>query len=358
VRTLLNRNSIKSLPISLCIIVLCFGLSGCNFSSPFGSSTTNQCQSNCTSGSGAQGVRVYIEPDDGEQVITEAIRGARKSVWLEIYILSDRNVIRALEDAANNGIDVRVMLEPHPFGGGSSASKTIDQLKAAGARAQYTSPDFKLTHEKGMIIDASTAYIMTSNFSRSALGGSSGSSGYRNREYGIIDTNAQDVQAVISIFNADWNQTMAQFNDPNIVVSPINSRSDFNALIGSARQTLFVEAEEMKDSSIEQALVSAAQRGVHIEVILPAPSGSSGDSNSQGIGTIKQGGVQVREDSQLYMHAKIIVVDGIKAFVGSENISSQSLDQNRELGIIVSDASVLSKLQSTFQTDWGVSQGI
>jgi len=97
-------------------------------------------------------VRVYVEPDDGEQVITGVIKGARKSVWLEIYILSDRNVIRALEDAANNGIDVRVMLEPRPFGGGTSPSKTIDQLKAAGIKAQYTSPDFALTHEKGMIM--------------------------------------------------------------------------------------------------------------------------------------------------------------------------------------------------------------
>src|ERR1700694_5345080 len=137
----------------LTIVAICLMLAGCtiNISTGGGSSTT-QCSSNCATGSGAQGVRVYVEPDDGEQVITGAIRGARKSVWLEIYILSDRNVIRALEDAANNGIDVRVMLEPHPFGGGSSPSKTIDQLKAAGARAQYSSPDFTLTHEKGMII--------------------------------------------------------------------------------------------------------------------------------------------------------------------------------------------------------------
>ena len=243
-----------------------FTLAGCIINISTGGSNTPQCTSNCAAGSGAQGARVYVEPDDGEQIITGAIKGARKSVWLEIYILSDRNVIRALEDAANNGIDVRVMLEPHPFGGGSSPSKTIDQLKAAGVRAQYTSPDFALTHEKGMIIDGSTAYIMTSNFSRSALGGSSGSSGFRNREYGIIDTNAQDVQAILSIFNADWNHTTAQFNDPNLVVSPVNSRSDFNALIGSARRTLLIEAEEMNDSSIEQALVSAAQRGVHVEV--------------------------------------------------------------------------------------------
>src|SRR5260370_22780409 len=161
----------------------------------------------------------------------------------------------------------------------------------------------------GMLIDGNTAYIMTSNFSRSALGGSSGSSGNTNREYGIIDTNPQDVQAVSAIFNADWNRTTAQFNDPNLVVSPVNSRNAFNTLINSAHHTLLIEAEEMNDSAIEQALVNAAQHGVRVEVILPAPHGSQSDSNGQGIDTIKQGGVQVKEDSQLYMHAKIIIVD-------------------------------------------------
>src|SRR5258707_11341719 len=166
-----------------------------------------------------------------------------------------------------------------------------------------------------MIIDGNTAYIMTSNFSRSALGGYSSSSSYQdNREYGIIDTNPQDVQAVGAIFQADWNRTHAQFNNPNLVVSPINSRSDFLSLINSATHSLLIEAEEMNDNQIEQAIVSAAQRGVQVAVILPAPSGGS-DSNSQGIGTIKQGGVQVKEDPRLYIHAKIIVVDGQKAFV-------------------------------------------
>ena len=70
-----------------------------------------------------------------------------------------------------------------------------------------------------------------------------------------------------------------------------------------------IEAEEMNDSEIEQALTNAAQHGVRVEVILPAASSSSGDSNSQGIATIKQSSVQVREDPQPYMHAKIIVVD-------------------------------------------------
>jgi cardiolipin synthase A/B len=363
-----KTNHAQTSLISIVTLALCLLLAGCNvyISAPaptspggIGSSTgSSSCQSNCVVGSGAHGVRVFVEPDAGEQVITNAISSAQKSIWLEIYLLSDRYVIRALEDAANRGLDVRVMLEPHPFGGGSPA-RTIDQLTAAGIKVQDTNPTFALTHEKGMIIDGTAAYIMTSNFTRSALGGySSGSNYQNNREYDIVDTNPQDVQAVVAIFNADWNRTMAQFNDPNLVVSPINSRSDFTSLINSAHHTLLIEAEEMQDSSIEQAIVSAAHRGVQVQVILPAPSGSSGDSNSQGIDTIKQGGVQVREDTRLYMHAKIIVVDGHEAFVGSENISTASLDQNRELGIIISDPDVLNTLQQTFQGDWRDSQSV
>ena len=340
------------------VVALCFVLASCTGNILPGISNSPQCQSNCGVGSGVQGVQVFVEPDDGEQVITNAIGSAQKSIWLEIYILSDRNVIRALEEAANRGLDVRVMLEPHPFGGGTSPSKTLDTLAASGIKTQFTNPSFSLTHEKGMIIDNTTVYIMTSNFSRSALGGSSGSSGYRNREYGIIDTTQQDVLATEEIFVADWNRSTVQFNDPNLVVSPINSRNDFTTLINSARSTLLIEAEEMIDSDIEQAIANAAQHGVQVEVILPVANTSSGDSSSQGIAIIKQSGAQVREDPQLYMHAKIIVVDNKVAFVGSENISAPSLDQNRELGIIVSDPSALNKIQTTFQYDWGASQNV
>jgi len=40
---------------------------------------------------------------------------------------------------------------------------------------------------------------------------------------------------------------------------PINSRSAFTALINSAQHTLLIEAEEMNDSSIEQALINAGK---------------------------------------------------------------------------------------------------
>jgi cardiolipin synthase A/B len=102
----MNRNALKPLLITLCFSLLCLSLTACDVSFTFGSNGSstnpNPCQNNCSSGAGVQGVRLYVEPDDGESVITDAIKSATKSVWLEIYILTDRNVIRALEEAANN----------------------------------------------------------------------------------------------------------------------------------------------------------------------------------------------------------------------------------------------------------------
>jgi len=349
---------------SIIALALCTLFTACDLSTKlngtsFGTGGALSSSGSTNIGQGTQGVQVFVEPTAGESIITNAIDEAKQSVWLEIYLLTDTKVIYALEGAAHRGLDVRVMLEPHPYGvGTASPRETLDKLSAAGIKAQPTSSSFSLTHEKGMIIDGQTTYIMTCNFTRSALGASSSTT---NREYGIIDNNAQDVQSVIAIFNADWSHTNAQYTDPNLVVSPDNSRNAFTSLINVAHKTLAIEAEEMQDSQIEQDLINAAQHGIQVQVILPAPSGSSsesagGDSNSQGISTIKQAGVQVKEDPELYMHAKIIIIDGQEAFVGSENISAASLDHNRELGLIVSDQNVLNTLQQTFQQDWEISQ--
>jgi phosphatidylserine/phosphatidylglycerophosphate/cardiolipin synthase-like enzyme len=66
-------------------------------------------------------------------------------------------------------------------------------------------------------------------------------------------------------------------------------------------------------------------------------------------------GVDIRTyaaDAPLYIHAKLILSDGISALIGSQNFSASSLKYNRELGIILSDSNLLNSLQTTFQNDW------
>jgi cardiolipin synthase A/B len=46
--------------------------------------------------------------------VLHAIEGAQVSVWVEAYLLTDRDVINALEDAAHRGVDVRELRAPNP----------------------------------------------------------------------------------------------------------------------------------------------------------------------------------------------------------------------------------------------------
>jgi phosphatidylserine/phosphatidylglycerophosphate/cardiolipin synthase-like enzyme len=66
---------------------------------------------------------------------------------------------------------------------------------------------------------------------------------------------------------------------------------------------------------------------------------------------IAAGGVLVREVRNPYIHAKVILIDGREAFVGSENLSAESLDRNREVGILIHGAS-LHRLIAVFARDW------
>lgn len=298
----------------------------------------------------AAGVSVFVEPDAGDAPILHAIEGANTAVAVEVYILTDRSVINALEDAARRGVDVRVLLDTNPFGGGAvSAQQTLQELQAAGVKAESADPAYHYTHEKALVVDSATAYILTANLSRSGLGGSASGA---NRDYGVVDTNPADVAEVAAIFQADWSRAAYTPSDPRLVISPLNARSTLTALIASAHSSLLVEDEEMYDQQSEDALIAAAHRGVNVEVMLPPPSGSG--SYAADVARLTSGGVHVRYLTEPYMHAKLIVADGTVAFTGSENFSSTSLDENRELGILLADPSALATLSATFTRDWAV----
>jgi cardiolipin synthase len=352
---LVRRGSVVG-SVLLAIVVLLAGCAGVPSPAVLGPQpATAVAAANATTGScaavacAARQVQVFVEPDAGEAPVLQAIAGAASSVWVEVYLLTDRNVIHALEDAAARGVDVRVLLETHPYGGGATAAQQLlEELSAAGVQARSADPAYHYTHEKAMVVDGKTTYILTGNLSRSALGGSSAGA---NREYGVIDTNPEDVAGVSALFQADWNRTTPALHDPTLVVSPINARATLAGLIAQAHTSLYVEDEEMYDQRSEEALIAAARRGVSVEVVLPE---SSAASEAADVARLAQGGVQVRYLRDPYPHAKLMLVDGQLAFVGSENFSSTSLDENRELGIVLADPQALGILRTVFGQDWAL----
>lgn len=121
-------------------------------------------------------------------------------------------------------------------------------------------------------------------------------------------------------------------------------------LIDSAQHSLLVENEEMDDPDVLNALASAAQRGVEVDVVMTYSS-----SWADAFDDLTRAGVHVRTyspDASLYIHAKVVVADDTMLFLGSQNFSASSLDHNRELGIITTDSSLVGPVYRTVASDF------
>ncbi len=316
-------------------LVILIALSSAFFWNAYGKTTTEQ--------------HLFVEPDAGNKPVLDALNNSKQSIWMEIYLLSDKGVLQALKDARSRGVDVRILLEEHPFGGSGSIKAVLDELNRSNISVRPSSPAFRLTHEKGIVIDQKTALIMTLNQDFSAFNS--------NREFGIIDTDPEDVSEVAKVFEDDWDRTTPNLTDSRLVWSPVNSRQRILGLIDSAKHTLRIENEEMQDNQTEDHLIAAASKGVDVEVVM-SPGQTGKDANAPGLKKIEVGGVKVNLVKSPYIHAKIIVADNSTAFVGSENFSPTSLDRNRELGVLTQDPGVISQLTTSFKKDWNEYKGV
>lgn len=288
-------------------------------------------------GNDASPVSLLIEPEDGQRPLIRALDRTQNRIFVETYILTDTRVIHALERAVAQGVSVYVMLEPHPLGMGTQPQRVADLLRAAGVAVRWTVPGFQLTHAKFMLLDDQVAVISTANLSRSAF--------HTNREILIFDRRAAEVRALSNVFRRDWDRGTGTLEAPNLVVAPDNARSKLSALVARARTRILVYAEEVADRAMEGLLVASARRGVKVELIL-AWGATPADARK-----LVRGGVGVRELQAPYIHAKSVSIDGREAFVGSENLSTASLDRNREVGILIRGG-VLRRLDRVFAHDW------
>lgn len=281
------------------------------------------------------------EPDDGREPILEAIREATREIHVEVYLLSDSQIVEELIREDREGTDVRVLLEEHPFGGGNINKVSSKKLSENQVEVRWANPAYPLTHEKAMIIDDKKALILNQNLTKSAFD--------KNREYNIIDENLEHVAEIERMFEADWERKSFTPNETDLIISPYNSRSKLTSLINNATESINIEMEILQDPEIGKTLMEKAKT-TQIRIIIPDLKKIP--SNFKLINKLKTAGIEIRELGSPYLHAKLIIIDDIKAYIGSVNFSTQSMDKNRELGIIVSQSDVVQTLSETFETDW------
>jgi DNA/RNA endonuclease YhcR with UshA esterase domain len=126
-------------------------------------------------------------------------------------------------------------------------------------------------------------------------------------------------------------------------------------LIDGAKKTLWLEESSLLDDAITERIGAAARRGVDVRFIGPLREGED-DFSEANLKQLAAAGVKVGRLPDPLVHAKVILADDVVALIGSINLTYSSMDLNRELGLVTSDAGVLQRLGGTLAADWKKAQ--
>lgn len=356
---------------------------------------------------------LYDNAEDGSPILNR-ISGARRTIDMELYEMTDPTVQGALVAAAKRGIAVRILLEPRPVGkscdlflvGRSSSRNTPPPMDVAAARECDDLKKFKAAlehfdgkvlpfnkelcgegsglnsrpqttatncfqHGKLVLIDRQEALMSTGNLNSSSLCANTGTK-VCNRDFTLAISNRQTVGHLGTIFELDWlsipysiPKSIPQTAFRTLTISPFSMISLLN-FIESARSSIEIEQQYLKDPQMNEALYQAALRGVKVRILVASfcsfgpPSETEAQKAKRTYTAFEQAGAEVRiftssikiKGRAGYLHAKAIVVDGTVGWIGSVNGSTPSLTRNREYGLFFSQPRLVAKLRNSFRADF------
>lgn len=327
--------------------------------------------------------------------LIDLIDHTQSTLEIEIYEMNSPRVIQSIRKALTRGVKVRIVKEPNPVGAtchvfepiNNSLNSACDDQKqlvvdvtnAGGQYVPFVKPslcgDGKkncLEHGKLVISDAKRAMLSTGNFNSSSLCELEYAPVKCNREYSYLSTDSDVVSSFRAIFEKDLEGEKYNVNDviipsaqSKITVSP-NSMEPLLDFIRSAKKQILVENQYLKEPTINKALIEAAQDGVQVQVILASacsfgkPKPNEAKKLTSIFKAFDEAGIELKMFTKKikiggrpgYMHAKAMVVDGVKAWVGSVNGSTQAITLNREFGIFFDTPADVSKLARKFKQDF------
>ena len=336
-----------------------------------------------------------IQPEDGISAVTDFIDAARESVDIAVYQMdpSYSPLVESLTRAKERGVRVRILLSGtiYPPGSTNDNPRDVEILREQGFEAELSRPEFSFSHWKVLIIDAGTdagqALICDFNLEAGYFGldpqyPDEGDT----RGMAVLDTDPADVDMIARTFDADWPPYKPwPANDrPNLVWSPSdstcdssscasaysleptgNSRDVMLSLIGNSRESLDIYAQALAEpSQLLTPLLDAANRGVKVRII-----GNDGGINTDALAKLREAGAEVvinptdpgGDGRVMYIHTKTIVADAgtpdAIAYVGSINpFLDESIDTERELGVLLTDPTSIERILLTFDRDFGSGQ--
>jgi phosphatidylserine/phosphatidylglycerophosphate/cardiolipin synthase-like enzyme len=291
---------------------------------------------------------LVVMPDDSSQPILEAINHASKSLRIKMFTFTDPHLLHAVIAAHRRGVKVRIMLNPARRSGEAENEQSRKMLTDAAVEVIDSNPAFDLTHEKSMVVDDDTAFVMSLNWTTKNF--------TETRDFAVVTKQGNEVAEIIECFEADWHRKDFNPGEHSHMIWCVgNGRQRIGQFIDEAKHSLWVQNERYQDSVIIERLVRANHRGVKVHVLARPPHHLKKEKLVEGVGGLRildDVGIKVHKLKGLKLHAKLVFADGIRGIIGSINLSPGSFDSRRELAIEVHDDDLIDRLHRIVREDW------
>jgi len=280
---------------------------------------------------------LIIQPGDSFFPIVAAIDSASQSINMTIFRMNDPIVRDAMSHAVDRGVTVRALMAPQSKGWDKRNRKLSDELAEMGIQVKFPENSgkkkLKRYHYKMMTIDEAQSLILTFNPTQKNL--------HYARDFGVLIRDHEITHELNRLFDADWEGTDFKPAQLPLVISPFNSRGKLADLLGSAERSIRIMDAKLGDPEMIEVLRQKASAGCDLKVI-------SRDMQFDEIIP----NFHIKHLARYKLHAKCIVVDSQRFFIGSQNLRKVSLDERREIGIIIEDEAMARKIERIFDEDW------
>lgn len=272
-------------------------------------------------------VDLYQTPDlELLDAFVDLIESAEESIRIQVYIFTEKRIRSALIDAHRRGVDVQVLLEPFVYGAPSINKTTFNLLDQAGIPVSYTSEsNYTFTHTKMLLVD--DIYIIgTGNLSYSSF--------RHNQEFFAVGNDPEIYQTLLTMWEKDQKHLPHSPSHPSLVFSPLGAREKITTLIDAAESSLEIYAQSLSDIQIKNLLKQKHDQWIDITISMG--NLEKYPANEDDIQELRDHGIYIETPDKPYVHAKAIFVDGKIGYIGSINFTQNSIENNREVGILFS----------------------
>lgn len=273
---------------------------------------------------------LIVQPDDGIDPIVTPINRAKVSIDIGIFRLDRGDIANALKRAVARGVRVRTLIAHTNRGGEKKLRKLEQHLLETGASVRRTDDDLHRYHNKVMIVDAKTLYVLGFNYTAIDI--------KKSRSFGVVTKKPVLVREAIKLFEADSLRLPYVPGPKTFLVSPMNARERLTHFLHGARKSLMIYDPKLTDPTMIRILHQRVAAGVSVRIM-----GKLGRRGS---------GLRAEKLPGKRLHVRAIVRDGKQIFVGSQSLRKLELDGRREVGLIVDDRRVVARLAATFEADW------